>query len=1249
VADGLADQAVTSEERRIVTVLFADIVNSTPLADLLDPEEMRGLLSAFFAAMSREIHRHGGTVEKYIGDAVMAVFGLPTAHEDDPIRALRAALAMRAALASLNDERRAADPAAITLHMRIGVNTGDVVAAGGASRVDGRDFLVTGDAVNVAARLQQEAPPDTIIVGARTYRGTSGAVRYRALQPVAARGKTRPVAAWEALELVDQSPVPAPRPRGLDGSQPPLVGREQEMDLLRTVFTRAVTERHPHAVTVLGVPGIGKTRLVREFVTRLLEQPGAAVTAAARLGGQPQDVVSSDVPLLLESRCPPYGEGITYWPLADILRKYCGLTGLGSDERERDRLLRNVRHVLRSARRGEDAVSIAAYLGHTIGIETLERRQALLPSDAQQLREGLFRAWRVFFEALAIVRPVVLLIDDIHWADDALLDLLATIPVRLGGVALLLLTPARPELRDRRPDWGGGQTNEVTLELEPLNERESAQLVDMLLPGASVLPALRYGVLAKAEGNPFYVEEIIRMLADRGILVRESGSTAAGDPQDGGSCGWMLAPGWETSHEVADPIIPDTVQGVLAARLDLLAPAERALLQHASIIGRQFWASALSSLSTGMSRKAIESQIAPLIRKGMIQPSDHVNELIPAGESVYTFKHALTREVTYGTIPRARRANEHARLAAWLEQRAGGKADTFVELLAHHYLEFYRQASQSDPRSMARRVAAREKVIHYLARAGDVATARHALTKADQYYSDALAVVTDPLAAPNAPLRVALLMQRGDVRTLSSQGDDAWSDYREALRLWLGVGADALRDAHTNNGDASNVAVEGIQWIAADWQQRGLSLYRQLVLLPSRWAAWFRDPPSHEDVRTFLQAGLELAERLGRRDTADYAALLTAKSFFWWSWSERRGEQELLDALRSAREAVRITEKLGDALGASAALDALGNMQATTTDLRGHLESQTRRLEWARQIEDPTELVDIHAEVSTALQMVGDYQPAIEHARIAWDIAEEAETDILRLQALQRLVIALFESDQWAETTAAGPRLLDVTHRIVVKHSDRLRWAFLAIAVAHALRGEERDVGRLLSYVHPVADAHETQYIGLYQGRLALARGDWQEAERLMLRAFTYEPGRHILAALHSDVAELAARTSNRKLFEHFGAEALELGWRSGARKALAQAIRARAIHGLHTDQFEDAQADLANALKRYEDLGTPWEIARTHYIQAALLYRMGTGHDGDVARHLLTQALRTFESMGAIADAMRTRAALAGGEVRLI
>jgi class 3 adenylate cyclase len=1246
-AAGLAEFAPDTEERRIVTVLFADIADSTPLADALDPEEMRSLLSAYFTAMSREIHRHGGTVEKYIGDAVMAVFGLPVAHEDDPIRALRAALAMRGALARFNEGRRAADPAAVTLHMRIGINTGEVVAAGGTTGTDGHDFLVTGDAVNVAARLEQEAPTDAILVGARTYRATRGAVQYRGREPVAARGKVRPVPAWEALELVDQGPVPVPRPRGLDGSQPPLVGREREMALLRRAFAGAVAGRQPHAVTVLGVPGIGKTRLVREFITDLLEYPGA-LAAPAQPDGALWSVVASDVPLLLESRCPPYGEGITYWPLADILRKYCGLVAMGADDRARERLLRNVRHVLRSARRGEDAVAIATYLGHTIGIETPERRQALLPTDAQQLREGLFRAWRVFFEALATVRPVVLLIDDIHWADDALLDLLATIPARMGSVALLLLTPARPELRERRPEWGGGQPNEVTLELEPLSASASARLLRVLLPGASVPEALRRGILAKAEGNPFYVEEIVRMLADRGILVREEDTGTPADGPDDSGCGWRLAPGWEESREAVDPVIPDTVQGVLAARLDLLAPAERALLQHAAVIGRQFWASALSSLSSGMSRRAIEAQIAPLVRKGMIQPSDQMNALVSVGELVYTFKHALTREVTYATIARARRANEHARLAAWLEQRAEGKVDTYVELVAHHYLEFYRQASQTDPRSTVRRAATRDKVIHYLAQAGDVATARHALVKADQYYSDALGVLTDALAAPNVPLQVDLLMHRAGVRTLLTRGDDAWSDGREALRLWLTVGPDALRDARDRTQQGADGAAEDLERITADWQRRGLSLYRQLVILPSRWGGWFSHPPAHEEVRAFLQAGLELAERLGQRDTADYAALLTAKSFFWWSWSEQRGEQELLDALRAAREAVRITEQLGDALGASAALDALGNMQATTTDLRGHLESQTRRLEWGRQIEDPTELVDIHAEVSSAHQMVGDYEAAVEQAQIAWDIAEEADADVLRLQAVQRLVIAHFEGDHWREAIALSPRLLDVLQRVAIRHSDRLRWSLLCMALAHALRGEERDAARYAREVQPVADAHETQYVGLYWARLALARGDWEEAQRLMLRALNYEPGRHILAALYADLAELAARTNTHQSYDRFGAEALELGWRSGARKALAQAIRARGIFALQQDHLEDAQADLANALKRYTDLDTSWEVARTRYLQAAVLRR--SGHtEKDAARHALAEALGTFERLGALGDAGRARSALAGGEVRLL
>ncbi|HEV2404982.1 MAG TPA: adenylate/guanylate cyclase domain-containing protein, partial [Ktedonobacterales bacterium] len=426
------------EERRVVTVLFADITSSTALADTMDAEDVRALLSAFFSSMSHEIHRHGGTVEKYIGDAVMAVFGMPIAHEDDPVRAVRAALDMQAALRRFNEARKRADATAPALSMRIGVNTGDVVAASGAA--EGRDFLVTGDPVNVASRLQQIAAPGSVLVGPRTYRGSTGAVEYRALAPVALRGKPRPVRVWEALAVSDSGSAPMPRPRGVTGLYAPLVGRDAELDLLRSIYARVTNERRPHLVTILGAPGVGKSRLTREFLE--------SITATAETEDAP-------VPLVMEGRCPPYGEGITYWPLAEMLRTHCTFNALEPPESARARLLDCVRDAFSQAGRADDAEQVAAYLGHTIGIETRERRRVLLPADAQHYQEGVLRSWRIFFEALAATRPLLVVVDDIHWADETLLNLLEEVASRASGVPLLLICPARPELIEKRPDWGG--------------------------------------------------------------------------------------------------------------------------------------------------------------------------------------------------------------------------------------------------------------------------------------------------------------------------------------------------------------------------------------------------------------------------------------------------------------------------------------------------------------------------------------------------------------------------------------------------------------------------------------------------------------------------------------------------------------------------------------------------------------------------------------------------------------------------
>lgn len=1227
----------TTEQRRIVTILFADLTSSTTLAEDLDPEDARALLAGFFGTMAREIHRHGGTVEKYIGDAVMAVFGLPVAHEDDPVRAVRAALDMQAALRQFNDDRRAVDPASIDLKMRIGINTGDVAASGSAS--EGSDFLITGDAVNVAARLQQLASPGAILVGSRTWRATQGAVQYRDLPPAMVRNRARPVKIWEALAMTDQSAVPTPRPRGVEGLKAPMVGRDVEMELMRAISARVMRERSPHLVTIFGLPGIGKTRLAREFLQQATGPVAISGASASRRRRRSRRALASapvvaDQPVILEGRCPPYGEGITYWPLADMLRAYCGVQAMESPEKSRARLAQCVTDVLIRAKRGDDPDVIAAYLGYTIGIESKARRETLLPADAQQKQEGLLRAWRVFFEALAQPTGLILLIEDIHWADDALLDLIEFVASRVSDAPLLLVCTARPNLLDKRSEWGGGKRNYVTVGLEALSSAATQKLMRELLPGATVPQSLRQGILQKAEGNPFYIEEIVRMFVDLGILIRVASP----------GVGWQVAPEWEGQNEVYNPGIPDTVQGVLIARLDLLSPEERDVLQHAAVIGRYFWPSALIALASHLERMQLDGYLQSLVEKELLLQTDHSKSSVaPHDEPVYSFNHALTREVVYGSIARTRRAHEHERVAEWLEVLAQGREEEFAELLAQHYRQYYIQANLSRTRNAARRQAVLAKVVHFLVMAGDQAAARHASSKADVYYTDTILLLEEEGRPDDTPLRQALYTKRGDARFFALRADEAWADYRIALELWAGF--EIPQD--TQGGSAGLSSSTG-ETNHLDWLMQGMRLYRLLVALPTRYSGYFQQLPSHKDLKGYLDRGLKLANAAGCNDTAEYAALLTATSFFWMYAAEQRGERELMEALRSAREAVRITEALGEPRGASEALDALGNLLAITTDLRGFLETMTRRLQWAQQIDDPNELVDIHAEVSQAHQAVGEYAEAVTHARIGLDIATVAEKEALQAHALRALTIAYFEWDRWTETLKAGNELLAVSTQAPPRPSHRQLAAMLAMAVATARTGDRDGADRLARQVVKNSQMLEVQYLTLGRARLALAMGATREARQMLLSGLEAREGRVALAMLLAELAELLAREGDLDLYDRFGPQALELGWRSGARKALAQAIRARGIVAMRAGRWDDGLADLESAFTRYSDLGTPWEEARTRYALAGLYRRRGTSGDDQLAHDELTHALEIFTTLGAVRDIARARAALAGGDIRL-
>jgi len=581
------------EERKVVTILFTDLVGSTARAEGLDPEDVRATLSSYYSQLRAELERHGGTVEKFIGDAVMAVFGAPVAHEDDPERAVRAALAIR-------------DSIGEDLQIRTAVNTGEALVALAAKPGEG-DAMVAGDVVNTAARLQGAAPVNGILVGEGTYRATRHAIDYREAPSVEAKGKAEPVKVWEA--------VGARARFGSDVEQKlrsPLVGRERERSLLADAFEHARREQSAQLVTLVGVPGIGKSRLVAELF---------------QITDADEEIIS-----WRQGRSLPYGERASFWALGEIVKAHAGILEsddtataeaklvamvetLGEDERERDWLARHTRPLL--------------------GLEAEGHRQA----D----RDEAFAAWRRLLEAAAEQRPLILVFEDLHWADDGLLDFVDHLADWATTVPLLIVATARPELLDRRPGWGGGKRNAFTLSIGALSNDETAQLLQRLLDRPVLDADAQQAVLQRAEGNPLYAEEYARMLSEHG----------------GG-----------------DLPLPETVQGLIAARIDGLSPAEKSLLQDASVIGKVFWPGALANSD--------ERVLHALERKEFVR-RDRRSAI--AGETQYAFLHALVRDVGYGQIPRSDRAEKHRRAGEWLASLAGDRAEDHAEMLASHYRE----------------------------------------------------------------------------------------------------------------------------------------------------------------------------------------------------------------------------------------------------------------------------------------------------------------------------------------------------------------------------------------------------------------------------------------------------------------------------------------------------------------------------------------------------------------------------------
>jgi class 3 adenylate cyclase/tetratricopeptide (TPR) repeat protein len=607
------------EIRKTVTVVFCDVTGSTALGERLDPETLRRVMARYFDAMKLAIEHHGGTVEKFIGDAVMAVFGIPQVHEDDALRAVRAAIEMREGLKDLNKELER--DRGVTLAARIGVNTGEVVTGDPTGQA-----LVTGDAVNTAARLEQSAAPGEVLIGAETYRLTRDAVRAEPADPVAAKGKAEPVAAFR---LEDVAAGLAGHARRLDA---PMVGRDRELALLGQAFERVSTDRACHLFTVLGAAGAGKTRLVEEF--------------AAQVDGSAT---------VLRGRCLAYGEGITFWPVVELVSQAAGLSILDPPEVAQRKLL----SVIGPGERAERMADLVA------GIVGLSQTEA--PVDES------FWALRRFLETLAARQPLLLLLDDLQWGESTFLDLVEHVAEWSRDAPILILAQARPEFRDDRPGWGGGVSNATSILLEPLTDAETVELVTDLVGDTEVAGDVSARVSEAAEGNPLFVEEMVAMLIDDGFLVREDHR-------------------WVAAGDLSEVKVPPTVQALIAARLDRLAPLERAVLERGAIIGKVFAAASIRSLANEELSGKVDEGIRALLRKDLIRPDrGDLGE-----EDSYRFRHLLVRDAVYDAMPKELRADLHEGFADWLEREAGsaGELDEFV---GYHLEQSYRYREELGP------------------------------------------------------------------------------------------------------------------------------------------------------------------------------------------------------------------------------------------------------------------------------------------------------------------------------------------------------------------------------------------------------------------------------------------------------------------------------------------------------------------------------------------------------------------------
>jgi class 3 adenylate cyclase/tetratricopeptide (TPR) repeat protein len=1105
-------------ERRLVSVLFADLVGHTSFSEGRDAEDVRELLTRYFDTARTTIERYGGTVEKFIGDAVMAVWGTPVAREDDPERAVRAALDLLDAVRALGSEVGASD-----LQARAGVLTGEAAVTLGA---EGQG-MVAGDLVNTASRIQSAAEPGTVLVGEATKRAAEAAIVFEDAGIHTVKGKTEPVQLWHAVRVIGLRGG-AVRSTGLE---PPFVGRDRELRLVKELFHASSEDRRGHLVSVVGIGGIGKSRLAWEFEKYV-------------------DGLAGDI-WWHSGRCLAYGDGVAFWALAEMVRGRAGIVEDEETTSARAKLRAAVEEHLPDP---QERRFVEPRLGHLLGLE----------EGAVGDQENLFAAARMFFERLAQQGPTVLLFEDIHWADSALLDFIEYLIEWSRDVPLFVVTLARPELADRRPTWGSGTRNFTSIFLEPLSTESMEVLLTGPVPGLS--DDLRERILERAEGVPFYAVETVRMLLDRGVLVRE-GHT------------------YRLAGEIETLEIPETLQALIAARLDGLTAEERRVAQQAAVLGRTFTLRGLSAVS-GVSEAELETLLSSLVRKEIVSLS--ADPLSPE-RGQYGFLQDLVKKVAYDTLSRRERKSLHLAAAEYL--RSVGDEDEIVEVLAAHYVDAYR-SEPADPDAGEIRDHAREMLVRGGERAASLAAneeAQHAFERAVELSDD--------------PLEQAELHERAGVMAYTrAHSEEAAAHYERAIGLFEAAGA-------THPAARLNARLAEIMWDRGRLEEGLESMDRSYEVL------------SEEEPDADLAV---LAAQLGR---------------FLFFAGRRDVAMERVEAALEIAEALSLPETFSQALNTKAICLVSQGRKIEGLALLRHA------LDVALEHDKPSAALRAYFNLADTLSHCDRYEDADACVREGLAYAHRVGNRPYELQFLGQTypLFALGKWDELLEWTALLPEDRWVDARQAYSTVSGIG---VTVNVFRGQLDEAERLSSLLGEFTTSSDAQERASHNSGTARLRLAKGEptgaLQDAEATLETAqemgFTQE---YVKEAL---VVALEAALELRNLDKADELLGLIDGLPPGHSPQFlqAQSMRFRAQVAARGDGLE-AERLFKGATGLFRELAVPFYLATTQLEYAE--WAAAQGRPDDSAR-LVTEAREIFDRLGA--TPWLERAGKVGGPARV-